>query len=126
VTTKPSREAFSAAYLDRNVKIQDLCLRYRVSDTTVKAWARRFGLAPRPAGGFRTPSNAPRIVLKAEENHCEPVDDGPEWGDPTPEEIAELAAYWRARNVLAMQTMEDQHCKHRRNGRCLKCQKWQA
>jgi transposase-like protein len=126
VTTKPSREAFSAAYLDRNVKVQELCLQYQVSDTTIKAWARRFGLAPRPAGGYRTPSNAPRIILKAEENHCEPVNDGPELGDPTPEEIAELAAYWRARNVLAMQTMEDQHCEHRRNGRCLKCQKRSA
>ena len=126
MTTKPSREAFIAAYLDRNVKIQDLCLKYRVSDTTVNAWARLFGLAPRPAGGFRTPSNAPRIIFKAEENHCDPVDDGPSPEDPTPEEIAELAAYWRARNVLAMQTMEDQHCEHRNAGKCWKCRRWSA
>ena len=126
MTTRPSREVFAAAYLDRNVKIQELCLRYRVSDTTIKQWARRFGLAPRPAGGYRTPTNAPRIILKAEEDHCEPVDDGPQLGDPRPEEIAELAAYCRARNVLAMQTLEDDHCEHRQAGRCWKCRRWQA
>ena len=83
---------------------------------TTKPSARRS--APR--------SNATRIVLKAEENHCDPVEDGPGPEDPTPEEIAELAAYWRARNVLAMQTMEDQHCEHRQNGRCWKCRRWKA
>ncbi len=100
MTTRPSREAFCAAYLDRSVSVNELCLRYRVSDTTIKKWARRFGLAPRPTGGYRTPSNAPRIILKAEENHCEPVNDGPLWGDPTPEQIAELAAYCRARRIM--------------------------
>ena len=125
MTTKPSREAFTAAYLDRSISVNELCLRYRVSDTTVKHWARRFGLAPRPTGGYRTPGNAPKIVIKAEDNHCEPVEDGPQWGDPTPEEIAELAAYWRARNVLAMQTMEDDHCEHRQAGRCYKCRRHQ-
>ena len=100
MTTKPSREVFAAAYLDRNVKIQELCLRYRVSDTTIKQWARRFGLAPRPAGGYRTPSNAPKIVLKEHENHCVEQHDGPLWGDPTPEQIAELAAYCRARRIV--------------------------
>jgi transposase-like protein len=100
VTTRPNREQFAAAYLDRSVSVNELCLRYRVSDTTVKHWARRFGLAPRPAGGYRPPSKAPQIVLKAHENHCDPVDDEPQWGDPTPEEISELAAYCRARRIM--------------------------
>ena len=100
MTTRPSREAFTAAYLDRSVSVNELCLRYRVSDTTVKHWARRFGLAPRPTGGYRTPGNAPKIVLKADDNHCVEQHDGPMWGDPTPEQIAELAAYCRARRVV--------------------------
>lgn len=103
MTTRPSYSEFAAAYLDRSISVNELCLRYRVSDTTVKHWARRFGLAPRPTGGYRSPSNAPKIILKAEENHCEPVDDGPQWGDPTPEQIAELAAYCRARRIMCGQ-----------------------
>ena len=100
MTTRPSREAFTAAYLDRSISVNELCLRYRVSDTTVKHWARRFGLAPRPTGGYRTPGNAPRIMLKADDNHCVEQHDGPMWGDPTREEIAELAAYCRARRIM--------------------------
>ena len=100
MTTRPSREAFTEAYLDRSVSVNELCLRYRVSDTTVKHWARRFGLAPRPTGGYRTPSNAPKIILKEHENHCIEQHDGPQLGDPTPEQIAELAAYCRARRIV--------------------------
>lgn len=100
MTTKPSRDTFTAAYLDRSVTINELCVRYCVSDTTVKHWARRFGLPPRPTGGYRTPSNAPRIMLKAQDNHCVEQHDGPMWGDPTPEEIADLAAYCRARRIM--------------------------
>ena len=100
MTTRPSREAFTEAYLDRSISVSELCLRYRVSDTTVKHWARRFGLAPRPTGGYRTPSNAPKIILKEHENHCVEQHDGPLWGDPTPEQIAELAAYCRARRIV--------------------------
>jgi hypothetical protein len=36
MTSKPSRDAFTLAYLDGSVTINELCLRYRVSDTTVK------------------------------------------------------------------------------------------
>ena len=100
MTTKPSREAFTAAYLDHTVTVNELCLRYRVSDTTVKHWARRFGLPPRPTGGWRGNVRAAPITLKEYENHCEEVSDVPQWGDPTPAEIAELAAYCRARRVM--------------------------
>ncbi len=103
--------------------MDDIALRFRVSDTTVKSWARRFNLPPRKTGGWRGNKPAPRIVLKAEENHCEPVNDGPAWGDPTPEQIAELAAYCRARNILTMQTMQDLHCEHRQTGRCWRCRR---
>ena len=121
MTTRPSREQFTAAYLNLSLTVDDIALRFRVSDTTVKSWARRFNLPPRKTGGWRGNKPAPRIVLKAEENHCEPVNDGPAWGDPTPEQIAELAAYCRARNILTMQTMQDLHCEHRQAGRCWKC-----
>jgi len=123
VTTRPSREQFTAAYLNLSLTVDDIALRFRVSDTTIKSWARRFNLPPRKTGGWRGNKPAPRIVLKAEENHCEPVNDGPAWGDPTPEQIAELAAYCRARNILTMQTMQDLHCEHRQTGRCWKCRR---
>ena len=100
MTTKPSREAFTEAYLDRSVSVNELCLRYRVSHKTVKHWARRSGLALRPTGGYRTPGNAPRIILKDHENHCVEQHDGPLWGDPTPDEIVELSAYCRARRIV--------------------------
>lgn len=123
MTTRPSREQFTAAYLNLSLTVDDIALRFRVSDTTVKSWARRFNLPPRKTGGWRGNKPAPRIVLKAEENHCEPVNDGPGWGDPTPEQIAELAAYCRARNILTMQTMQDEHCEHRQAGRCWRCRR---
>ena len=123
MTTRPSREQFTAAYLNLSLTVDDIALRFRVSDTTIKSWARRFNLPPRKTGGWRGNKPAPRIVLKAEENHCEPVNDGPAWGDPTPEQIAELAAYCRARNILTMQTMQDLHCEHRQTGRCWKCRR---
>ena len=123
MTTRPSREQFTAAYLNLSLTVDDIALRFRVSDTTIKSWARRFDLPPRKTGGWRGNKPAPRIVLKAEENHCNPVDDGPAWGDPTPEQIAELAAYCRARNILTMQTMQDEHCEHRQAGRCWRCRR---
>jgi hypothetical protein len=123
VTTKPSREAFSAAYMNMSLTVEDIALRFRVSDTTIKSWANRFNLPPRKKGGWRGNKPAPRIVLKREDDHCEPMNDGPMPGDRTPEEIAELAAYCRARSLLAMQTEEDLHCEHRQNGRCEKCTK---
>ena len=100
MTSRPSREVFTAAYLDRSVTVNELCLRYRVSDTTVKHWARRLGLPPRPTGGWRNNVRAAPITLKHEENHCDEVNDVPQWGDPTPAEIAELAAYCRARRIM--------------------------
>lgn len=100
MTKRPSREQFAAAYLDRSITVNELCLLFRVSDTTIKHWARRFGLTPRPTGGWRGLVKAPPIVLKHEENHCEPLNDGPMFGDPTPEEIAELTAYCRARRIM--------------------------
>ena len=100
MTSKPSRDAFTLAYLDRSVTINELCLRYRVSDTTVKHWARRFGLPPRPTGGWRNNVTAAPIVLKEYDNHCREVVDVPLWGDPTREEIAELSAYCRARRIM--------------------------
>ncbi len=125
MTKRPSREQFAAAYMNLSLTVDDIALRFRVSDTTVKSWARRFNLPPRATGGYRGRRVAPRIVLKAEENHCEPVDDGPQWGDPTPDQIVELSAYCRARNLLAMQTMQDDHCEHRQAGRCYKCRRQQ-
>lgn len=124
MTTKPSREAFTAAYRNQNLTVEDIALRFRVSKTTVKDWARRFNLSARQSGGYRASSKAPRIVLKAEENHCEPVDDGPGPDDPPPWLIAEKAAYLRAFNLMTMQTLEDQHCEHRQAGRCWKCRRW--
>ena len=126
MTTKPSREVFAAAYMNLTMTVDDIALRFRVSDTTVKSWARRFNLPPRKSGGWRGNRPAPRIVLKEDENHCNPVNDGPGPDDRTPEEIAELAAYVRARNLIAMQTLEDDHCEHRQAGRCWKCRRWQA
>ena len=124
VTTRPSREAFAAAYQNLSLTVDDIALRFRVSDTTVKNWARRFNLPPRTTGGWRGGKPAPRIVLKQEENHCIEQHDGPLWGEPTVDEIAELAAYVRARNLLAMQTSLDEHCEHRRTGRCWRCRFW--
>ena len=126
MTTKPSRKVFAAAYMNMTMTVDDIALRFRVSDTTVKSWARRFNLPPRKSGGWRGNRPAPRIVLKEDENHCNPVNDGPGPDDRTPEEIAELAAYVRARNLIAMQTLEDDHCEHRQAGRCWKCRRWQA
>jgi hypothetical protein len=126
VTTKPSREAFSAAYMNLSLTVDDIAIRFRVSDTTIKNWARRFNLPPRTTGGWRGGKPAPRIVLKQEENHCIEQRDGPLWGEPTVDEIAELAAYVRARNLLAMQTSLDDHCEHRVTGRCWKCRKWKT
>ncbi len=100
MTTRPSREQFAAAFLDPTLTVNEVCRRFQISDTTCGHWARRFGLAPRKTGGYRPASVAPRIVLKAEDNHCEHVNDGPAWGDPTPEQIAELAAYCRARRIM--------------------------
>jgi transposase-like protein len=121
VTTKPSREQFAAAYMNSSLTVEEIALRFRVSDTTIKFWARRFNLPPRKTGGWRGNRPAPRIVLKKEDNHCDPVNDGPMPGDITPEQIAELAAYCRARHLLSMQTEEDLHCEHRQRGRCAKC-----
>ena len=126
MTTKPSREVFAAAYMNLTMTVDDIALRFRVSDTTVKSWARRFNLPPRKSGGWRGNRPAPRIVLKEDENHCNPVNDGPGPDDRTPEEIAELAAYVRARNLIAMQTLEDDHCEHRQAGRCWKCRRWKT
>ena len=126
MTSKPSREQFAAAYKNQNLTVEDIALQFRVSKTTVKDWAKRFDLSARRSGGYRAGSQAPRIVLKAEENHCEPVHDGPGPDDPTPEQIAELAAYCMARNVIAMQTLEDLHCEHRQTGRCWKCRRWKT
>lgn len=125
MTTKPSREVFAAAYMNLSLTVDDVALRFRVSDTTVKSWARRFNLPPRKTGGWRGNKPAPRIVLKDDEDHCNPVNDGPLPGELTPEQITELAAYVRARNLLAMQTLEDEHCEHRRAGRCYKCRRRQ-
>jgi hypothetical protein len=100
VTKRPSREQFAAMYLDSDMTIDAICRTLRISDTTCKHWARRFGLEPRSTGGWRGLVKAPPIVLKAEENHCNPVNDGPMFGDPTPEEIAELSAYCRARRIM--------------------------
>ena len=123
VTTRPSREQFTAAYLNLSLTVDDIALRFRVSDTTVKSWARRFNLPPRKTGGWRENKPAPRIVLKAEENHCNPVDDGPGPDDPPPWLIVEKAAYIRAFNLMTMQTMQDLHCEHRQTGRCWRCRR---
>ena len=124
--SRPSREAFTAAYRNQNLTVEDIALRFRVSETTVNDWARRFNLSARQSGGYRASSRAPRIVLKSEENHCEPVDDGPGPEDPPPWLIAEKAAYLRAFNLMTMQTLEDQHCEHRQTGRCWKCRRWKT
>ena len=126
MTSRPSREAFTAAYRNQNLTVEDIALRFRVSETTVNDWARRFNLSARQSGGYRASSRAPRIVLKSEENHCEPVDDGPGPEDPPPWLIAEKAAYLRAFNLMTMQTLEDQHCEHRQTGRCWKCRRWKT
>ena len=125
MTKRPSREQFAAAYMNLSLTVDDIALRFRVSDTTVKSWAKRFDLPPRKTGGYRGERVAPRIALKAEDNHCNPVDDGPGPDDPDPELIADKAAYIRARNLLAMQTLQDDHCEHRRYGRCYRCRREQ-
>lgn len=116
-----SRRSFTDAYMQGDVSMEQLGLRFGVSRTTVKEWAKRFGLPRRFAGGLRSRDAAPLIVLLASDNHCDPVNDGPELGDPDPEQIADRCAYIRAVNLLAMQTLEDEHCEHRRRGRCHKC-----
>ena len=126
MTSRPTREQFAAAYKNQNLTVEDIALRFRVSKTTVKDWAKRFDLSARQSGGYRAGSRAPRIVLKAEENHCEPVNDGPGPDDPPPWLIAEKAAYLRAFNLMTMQTLEDQHCEHRQTKRCLKCRRWNS
>jgi hypothetical protein len=124
VTTRPSLEAFAAAYQNLSLTVDDIAIRFRVSDTTVKNWARRFNLPPRTTGGWRGGKPAPRIVLKAEDNHCNPVEDGPGPDDPPLWLIIEKAAYIRAYNLMTMQTSLDEHCEHRRTGRCWKCRLW--
>lgn len=100
MTNRPTPEIFAVAYLDRCVSVNEMCRRYRVSKTTIKHWARRFGFAARPAGGCRSVTNAPRIILKEHENHCIEQHDGPALGDPNREQIAELSAYCRARRIM--------------------------
>lgn len=101
---RPTREEFAALWHDAGVTVVEICRRLRISDTTCAKWARRWGLRPRTSGGFRPPSKAPPIILKHGEDHCREVLDGPGPGDPTPEEIRELAAYCRARRVVAGET----------------------
>ncbi len=100
MTTKPSREQFASLYLDRELTIDTIARMLRISSATCQLWAKRFNLGQRTTGGWRGRRKAPPIVLKHEDNHCEPVNDGPAWGDPTPEQIAELAAYCRARRIM--------------------------
>jgi len=104
VTTRPSREQFAALYLDADLTIDTISRMLRISSATCQLWAKRFDLGLRSTGGWRGNVKAPPIILKHEDNHCRDQHDGPMWGDPTPEQIAELAAYCRARRVMAGST----------------------
>ena len=125
MTARPGRAAFAAVYADAAVSTQEMCDRWQVSRQTICEWARRFGLPARQHGGQRERHAAAEIVIHPRDNHCEPVDDGPGPDDPPPWLIAEKAAYIRAYNLMTMQTLQDEHCEHRRAGRCYKCRRMQ-
>lgn len=89
-------------WADLDIPVLTICRILRISETTCTLWARRWGLPPRPAGGYRPPSVAPRIVLKADDNHCREVHDGPAFGDPTPSEIVLARFAIQAADFIAM------------------------
>lgn len=110
---RPTREQFAAVYLDQTLTITEVCRRLGISDTTCAAWVKRFGMEPRRPGRRRSQRHNPaskvalQLIVKDDEDHCDEMNDGPGPRDRTPDEIVELAAYVKARNLLAMQTHED-------------------
>ena len=96
--TRPSREQFAAAYRNLHFTVDDIAVRFGISRSTVKEWARRFHLPLRqdtPAASAR-----PRVLMNPEENHCEEMTDGPDEDDPTPEQIQQMASVLRAAHMM--------------------------
>lgn len=83
-------------WFDPKESVESIAFRYGVAPVTIRRWAARHGLPLRHEAcqAERRAANKP-IYLKHDEKACEPVNDGPATGDPTPEEIALRAAKLR-------------------------------
>jgi hypothetical protein len=97
----PTREHLEQLWLSPEWTVRMIAARFHVSETLVALWAKTFG--------FRHKRNTcPMFVTRRKAEHFNDstaaVQDGPMWGDPTTEEISELAAYCRARRVMQGET----------------------
>jgi hypothetical protein len=87
-------------WFDPTETVERIAYRYRVSPVTVRRWAARHGLPFRSEACQAERNHVIRpIYLKHDEQSCEPVDDGPSAGDPTPEQIAARAAEIREEHL---------------------------
>lgn len=93
---RPTRQEFAALWFDTSVTVEEICRRLMISHTTCVRWAKRWAMPHRPPGGYRGPkATAEPLYIKASDDHCDEVDDGPGPHDPTPSEI--LARAWELR-----------------------------
>jgi transposase len=99
----PTRELLSQLWADDRWTVRAIASRFRVSETTVGGWAKRFGL------GFKR-NTRPVFAKKRKREYfndsMKEEKDGPLPGDPTPEEITELAAYVIARRIMSKRVVD--------------------
>lgn len=95
----PTRDEFAAAWADASLTNTAIAKRWDVSEATIYAWGKRFGLARRPNATGKRKGHAEPVRIARSDNHCRPVGDGPGKGDPTPDEIAERAAAIKAAHI---------------------------
>lgn len=95
----PNRSEFEAQWYDPSVTVAAIAARYDVSESLITQWALRFSLGIRFRGGRRPRGDKPIIELSPHDNHCRPMNDGPDPGDPTPADIAARAAEIKAEHL---------------------------
>jgi transposase-like protein len=86
-------DEFRTLWLQSQESIADLAIRFGASRSSIIKWADTLGLGLR-----RT---RPVYVRSSESSEDDALEQGPQWGDPLPEQIAEMSAYCRARRVIA-------------------------
>lgn len=94
----PTRDHLERLWHDPDWSIRNIARLFKVSETLVSGWAKRYGF---PYKTWRRPVVCVQRPKEYFDNSIEPVLDGPLPGDPTPEQIAEMTAYCRARRVMA-------------------------